>query len=290
MSFVRRWLLACLLLGLSLLAGAADPVPLPALQQRVTDLTGTLQSGQQAELEGRLKALETATGAQVAILLLPSVQPESIEQFGIRLAEAWKLGRKGVDDGLIIIIAKGDRRMRLEVGYGLEGAIPDASAKRIVSEQMAPRFKQGDYFGGLSAAVDQVTHLLEAEGQGARPEASQSAAQVDTAGSAWWQDPASLILAAIFGAGILHALLGVMGYVVVAGIAGVIAFLSTASWLVAMGVAVAVFFLSLIGLGSSHGRRGGGYVGGWNSGSSSSDSGFSGGGGDFGGGGASGDW
>ena len=290
MTRLRRGLLACLLLAWFWLAGAAELVPLPPLQQRVTDLTGTLAPGQQAELVSRLQALETTKGAQLAILLLPSTQPEAIEQFGIRLAEVWKLGRKGVDDGAIIIVAKNDRRMRIEVGYGLEGAIPDAVAKRIISEQMAPRFKQGDYFGGLSAAVDQLAQRMDA-GAPAGVATTETPSSVEE----WWQDPFSLIFAAIFGAGILHALLGIMGYVVVAGIAGVIAFLATASWLVALGVALAVFFLSLIGLGSGRSRGGGsGNAGGWDTGSSfggsSSDSGFSGGGGDFGGGGASGDW
>ncbi|RTL54935.1 MAG: YgcG family protein [Rhodocyclaceae bacterium] len=262
---------------------ADDGVAIPPLSSRVTDLTGTLDAGQKAQLETALQQIEAAKGAQIGILLLPSVKPETIEQYGIRLAEAWKLGRKGVDDGLIIIVAKADRRMRIEVGYGLEGNIPDAVAKRIVSEEMAPRFKQGDYFGGLQAAVQALSARIGDSG-GAPPTDAGQAEQDD--GASWFSDHATLLFFFIFGAGVLHALLGVMGYVVVAGIAGVIAFLATASWLIALGAAVAVFLLSLLGLG----RMGGGGFssgGGWGS---SSDGGFSGGGGGFGGGGASGDW
>ena len=141
-SLMRAFLLLCFI---SIPAFAADEVAIPPLTARVTDLTGTLNPDQQTQLTGALAKIETAKGTQVAIVMLPTTQPESIEQFGIRLADAWKVGRKGVDDGVIVIVAKDDRRMRIEVGYGLEGAIPDAIAKRIVSDVMAPRFKQGDF-------------------------------------------------------------------------------------------------------------------------------------------------
>ncbi len=133
---------------------AAEPAALPALTARVTDLTNTLDATQGGRLEAQLAAIERSGRAQIAVLLLPTTQPETIEQFGIRLAEAWKIGRKGADNGLIVIVAKDDRKMRIEVGYGLEGSIPDAIAKRIIAERMAPAFKQGDFFGGLRSAVE----------------------------------------------------------------------------------------------------------------------------------------
>lgn len=279
---MHRWLICLWLLCLPVWAVAADELAIPVLQSRVTDQTGTLDSGQKSQLETRLQQIESAKGAQIAILLLPSVKPESIEQYGIRLAEAWKLGRKGVDDGLIIIVAKNDRRMRIEVGYGLEGAIPDAVAKRIVSEQMVPRFKQGDYFGGLEAALGAVDSVLDGAGDGSAKPANAVANSGD-----WWEENQGLVFAILFGAGILHALLGIMGSIVVAGIAGVVVFLATASWLMALLAALAVFILSLFGLGRG-GYGGGGFSsgGGWGA----SSGGFSGGGGGFGGGGASGDW
>ena len=151
------------LLWLALLpagSSAAEPVPLPALSARVTDLTNTLDATQRGRLEEQLAAIDRSGKAQIAVLLLPTTQPETIEQFGIRLAEAWKIGRKGADNGLIVIVAKDDRKMRIEVGYGLEGAIPDAIAKRIIAERMAPAFKQGDFFGGLRAAVEGLEQAL----------------------------------------------------------------------------------------------------------------------------------
>ena len=139
-------------------AGAAE-VAVPPLKSRVTDLTGTLDAGEKSALEQSLAAFEAKKGAQIAVLLLPTTQPEAIEQFGIRLAEAWKIGHQGADNGVIVIVAKNDRKMRIEVGYGLEGAIPDAVASRIIAERMAPLFKQGDFFGGLRAAIEGLDQM-----------------------------------------------------------------------------------------------------------------------------------
>src|SRR5262249_42609472 len=129
-------------------------------QARVTDLTGTLSAPQIQSLESRLRDFEQAKGSQIAVLILPTTQPETIEQFSIRLAEAWKIGRTRVDDGVILIVAKNDRKLRIEVGRGLEGAIPDAVAKRIVSDVIAPRFKAGDFYGGVSAGCDALMKLI----------------------------------------------------------------------------------------------------------------------------------
>lgn len=152
-----------LLLALVLALGARAEVAVPVLQARVTDLTGTLAEAQKSGLDGDLRALETSTGAQVAILIVASTKPEAIEQYSIRVVEAWKLGRKGKDDGVLVLVAKNDRKLRIEVGYGLEGVIPDAVAKRIIDEAITPRFKQGDFFGGLQAGIARIAAAIEAK-------------------------------------------------------------------------------------------------------------------------------
>ena len=126
---------------------------MPALSARVTDLTGTLSAEQVTALEKRLAGFEARKGAQIAVLLVPTTRPETIEQFGIRVAEKWKIGRTKVDDGVIVIVAMKDRTARLEVGYGLEGAVPDLKASRIIREIITPRFRQGDFYGGLVAGT-----------------------------------------------------------------------------------------------------------------------------------------
>ena len=138
-------------------------VPVPDLSQRVTDLTATLSAEQVSALENKLAAFEAKQGSQIAVLIVPTTQPEDIAQFGIRVADAWKIGRKNVDDGVILIVAKDDRKLRLEVGYGLEGAIPDAVAKRVIAETITPYFKSGDFAGGIDAGVTQLIGLIEGE-------------------------------------------------------------------------------------------------------------------------------
>jgi uncharacterized membrane protein YgcG len=148
---------------------AAELVPLPTLKARVTDLTASLDATQRGRLEAQLAAFDRTGRAQIAVLMLPTTRPETIEQFGIRLAEAWKIGHKDADNGIIVIVAKDDRKMRIEVGYGLEGSIPDAMAKRIIAERMAPLFKQGDFFGGLfAAALESLAHVLGGRQRGDR--------------------------------------------------------------------------------------------------------------------------
>src|SRR5574338_44028 len=160
----RRLLPALILFVLGLLAGPlCAEVPVPALKARVTDLTGTLSAAQRTALEERLAAFEARKGSQIAVLLVPTTQPETIEQYGIRVAEQWKLGRKGVDDGVLLLVAMKDRAVRIEVGYGLEGVLPDAPANRIIDEYIVPRFKQGDFAGGISAGVDRGSRGVERE-------------------------------------------------------------------------------------------------------------------------------
>jgi uncharacterized protein len=279
---VRRfWSVWLALLWLALLSagvGAADLVPLPALSARVTDLTGTLDETQRGRLEAQLAAIDRNGRAQIAVLLLPTTQPEAIETFGIRLAEAWKIGHKGVDNGVIVIVAKSDRKMRIEVGYGLEGSIPDAVAKRIVAERMAPLFKQGDFFGGLRAAIeglDQASGGSESATPAELPSGSGAKKSAEDSDLMTW-----LMVAAVAG-GVLRMIFGFLGALVAAAVAGWLGFAIFGSWLVALLIGFAMFVLAFVSPFLTGGFGGGG---------SSSGGGFSGGGGGFGGGGASGNW
>src|SRR6266699_1424825 len=160
----KRWL--GLLAAGVLLAGfacARAEVAVPPLKARVTDLTGTLSGTQQQDLERRLREFESRKGSQIAVLMLPSTEPETIEEYSIRVADAWKIGRARVDDGVILVVAKNDRKLRVEVGRGLEGAIPDAIAKRVVSDIIAPYFRSGDFYGGVAAGTDALMKLVEGE-------------------------------------------------------------------------------------------------------------------------------
>jgi uncharacterized protein len=269
---LRRWLLACLFALLPLAGWSAGPLALPALSGRVVDTTATLSAVERSALNERLAQLETEKGAQVVVLIVPTTQPESIEQYGIRLAEAWKIGRRGVNDGVIVIVARDDRAMRIEVGYGLEGAIPDAIARRIIDEQMAPRFRQGDFAGGLNAAVDALSRLIGGE---ALP---PPAAKPGDKGSSFDSD--TLLFVAIFLASIARAIFGLLGSLAVSLLAGWLAWMSFGSLLAGLIAALLTFFASFL----RPGRGGGSWRGGGGGG------GFSGGGGSFGGGGASGRW
>lgn len=270
---------------LALLPGAgraAELVALPALTARVTDLTDTLDPTQRGRLEARLAAVERSGKAQVAVLLLPTTRPETIEQFGIRLADAWKIGHKGADNGVILIVAKDDRKMRIEVGYGLEGSIPDAIAKRIVADRMAPAFKQGDFFGGLRAAVEGLEQAMGGAPTVAPVQPAPRNTTLDEQDITIW----GFLL--IMGAGVLHAIFGLFGSLLAAGIGGWLGFMFFGSWLAAAIAAAVVFVLSLANRSSGGGDH-------WSGGSSSdggfsSGGGFSGGGGSFGGGGSSGSW
>lgn len=279
--------LSFLLLSLSLLLGSAtahaDDVAIPALKSRVTDLTGTLNAAEQQALEQKLAAFEQRKGSQLAVLIVATTGEETIEQFGIRVAEQWKLGRKGTDDGLLLIVAKTDRTLRIEVGYGLEGVIPDAIAKRVISETIVPHFKGGDFAGGVDAGMTQLMGLVNGEPLPAPPKRQQQGSQGN--------NPLGLLLmAAMVGGQVLRSLLGpvVAGGVVGAGVFGV-AWLVTGTLGMALVLGLGGFFVTLLGImglignsGFSGGGRGG--FGGMGGG------GFGGGGGGFGGGGASGRW
>ena len=270
----------------------ADVVPVPPLAQRVTDLTTTLDASQRQQLEQRLADFEAARGSQVAILIVPTTAPEDIEAFSLRVAEQWRLGRKGIDDGALLVVALGDRAVRLEVGYGLEGVVPDAIAKRIVSDVITPYFRQGDYFGGLQAGIDRLTRVIEGE---PLPEPEQG-----------WRDDARvgapvlplLLVFAVIGGGLLRSVLGRLGgAAATGGLAGGIVWLLVHVLGIAAVAGVVVFLVALLGgmprrgwtsggrgSGAGWGSLGGGTRGGGFGG------GFGGGGGGFGGGGASGRW
>jgi uncharacterized protein len=257
----------------------AQPIAVPALKSRVTDLTQSLSRDQLKQLEAKLARFEQEKGSQIAVLMLPTTQPEDIAQFSIRVTDAWQLGRGKPDDGVLIVVAKNDRKMRIEVGYGLEGAIPDLIAKRIINEIMAPSFRQDDYYAGLDKALDQLMALIAAE---QLPAAKVSAPLVDVETML-----PLLLFAALIAAGVMRAIFGgFFGGLFSGGVIAVLAWLVGAGVITAILFGIVTFFMTLMGpsrlvsmgvLSGIGGVRGGGSP-------------FSGGGGGFGGGGASGRW
>jgi len=261
----------------------AEIVAIPELKSRITDLTQTLSSDQQAQLDTKLAAFEQQKGSQIAILILPTTQPEDIAQYSIRVVEKWKIGREKVDDGILVLVAKEDRKVRIEVGYGLEGAIPDLTAKRVINEFISPQFKQGNFYGGLDAGIDKLMGLISGE---ALPETKANY----TGGNAI----ESLLPILLFG-GLISGLVlrGILGNFAGSAVNG--GLIGAAVWLLGLALGAAVifaivaFFFTMMMGGRVMGVYGGGVPmgGGWGGGGSSS---WGGGGGGFGGGGASGDW
>jgi uncharacterized protein len=283
---------ALLLLALTLAPLARAEIAVPPLSSRVTDLTGALDPSARSSLENRLSEFERTHGSQIAVLIVPTTQPEAIEQYSMRVAESWKLGRKGVDDGAILLVAMQDRTMRIEVGYGLEGALNDATSKRIISEIITPEFRRGGFAAGIEAGVDRMIRVIEGE-------ALPTPVPRDT-GDAGEGSPPLFLLAflALFAASALQPILGRLGAALLVGLGTTL----VASFLTALSVAVLVgvlaFALALfVAPGNSWSSRsryptGGGYYGGGYGGGGfgGRGGGFSGGGGGFGGGGASGRW
>ena len=273
-------------------AAAAD-VAVPPLSGRVVDQTGTLSASDISALTQTLKNLETRRGSQVAVLIVATTAPETIEQYSIRVAEAWKIGRKKIDDGALLVVAKNDHKLRIEVGYGLEGALTDVTSKRIIDEIIVPRFRSGDFAGGISAGVDRIVAVIDGEKLPAPAQRQQS-----NSGSLNF-DPLNpfFIIPVLLLGGLIRSLLGrLIGSAVSGGLVALIAWYFFASLLAAVlaGVIAAIFVMFSDSITSSApGRRGSGWSGGGGSfsgGSSSDSGGFSGGGGSFGGGGASGSW
>lgn len=304
MAFVARpWLTrtlavmtACLaLLAMPASAAEGDPLPVPPLKARVTDQTGTLSAADEARIEGKLRAFEAQKGAQVAVLIVPTTQPEAIFDYAIRVGEAWKLGRKGVDDGVLFVIAKGDRKLQILTGPGLQGTLTDAMSKRIISEIVAPRFRAGDFPGGIEQGVDKIIALLQ--GEALPPPPSKKKA---VAGGINYETFFILAMVAALVVGpMLRTLLGrFLGATATGGITGAAAWWLAGGLLFPIAAAAIIFVVALLmGTASFRNLRGGGggwsmgggSSGGWSGGGGSSDS-FSGGGGGFDGGGASGDW
>jgi len=294
---VRRALAALVLMAAALGgAFAQDLQPVPALSARVIDQTGTLDAGQQQALEAKLAAFEQRKGSQIVVLMVPGTAPEDIAAYANRVGNEWKIGRRDVGDGVLVIVAKNERRMRIEVAKTLEGAIPDIAAARIIDEEMKPRFRANDFAGGLDAAATRLIGLVDGE---PLPEPAWHDERRGASGFDW-EDLAIFLFFAVFvGGPIARAVFGkTLGPLLVGGGAGAVAFFVTASLLVGGIAGMLALIVSLFsGLmpagGVRRGGRGGWNNGGWSGGGGGwgGGGGFgSGGGGNFGGGGASGDW
>ncbi len=282
-----RALVTVALLCFALVAASAD-VAVPPLKARVTDQTGTLSAERIAELERQLAAFEVKKGAQIAVLMVPTVQPETIEQYAVRAFEQWKLGRKRIDDGVLLVIAKDDRKLRIEVGYGLEGVLTDATAKRIISDDIVPQFKRGDFAAGVVAGVSRIMKVVDGEALPPPAAASRNGAGSLPFNPEWLI--AGFVLFSVINQG-LRAVLGRLGAAgVMAVVAGFIIWLVISSLIGASIAGVIAFLISLTtGARASFGGYGGSGGGGsWSSGGGGG--GFGGGGGRSGGGGASGSW
>ena len=272
----------------AVIAGAQ--VPVPPMGDRVTDQTATLTQEQKNTLEHTLRSFETRKGSQVAVLIVSTTAPETIEQYALRVAEQWKPGRKNVDDGALLVVAKDDRTLRIEVGYGLEGALTDADSKRIISEIIVPRFRQGDFYGGITAGVDRILRVIDGEPL-PKPEERRPAGMRGI-GSIL---PVMMVFALVMG-GVLHAVLGRFpGALVTGGAVSIVAWMLAGALSVALIAGVIAFLFTLLGggmggRGIGGGGFGGGFGGGGFGGGGFGGGGFSGGGGGFGGGGASGRW
>ncbi len=281
---VARHFYTAIGLALALLAppAAMAQVAVPALRGHITDQTGTLTPPQQSTLEQTMAAFEAKKGSQLAVLIVPTTAPEAIEQFALRVAEQWKLGRKKVDDGAILVVAKNDRTLRIEVGYGLEGALSDITSKRIISEAITPRFKQGDYFGGIEAGMAQIIRVADGEplpGPISQPtEGFQDFRQMG---------PFLFIVALAVG-GVLRSIFGkIPGALMTGAAVSILAWFVIGTLFLSALAGVAALLVTLLGgtrmLFALGGMAGGGGRGGGGGG-------FRGGGGGFGGGGASGRW
>ena len=290
--------LAMAALGLPVAARAQAELPVPPLSGRVIDQTGTLTEAQSAALDAKLAAFESQAGPQIVVLLVATTQPEDIAAFAQRVADSWKIGRRDVGDGLLLVVAKADRRVRIEVAKALEGAVPDLAARQIIDQQIRPAFRADDYAGGLNLAVDALTARIRGEGLPAPAASAQPrSADVDLEDLGLF----FFVLVPIAGA-VLTGLLGRrLGSLVTGGVAGGVAWWLTATLWLALAAAVGAWVVvGLLGIGSAvrhAGRRQGGPwigtggSGGFGGGGWGGGGGFSsGGGGDFGGGGASGDW
>ena len=295
---VAAFLAAFAMLFLAFAASGADTIPVPKLAARVTDLTGTLTVAEREALESKLRAFEEAKGSQIAVLLVPTIGTEVIEEFAGRVTDEWKLGRKGVDDGVLFVVAQQERKLRIHTGRGVQGTLTDALSRRIVADIVAPRFRSGDFAGGIDAGVDAIIKAIEGE-QLPLPAPQSAQRKVDSLSSysnflilgLFLVPVVSMVLRGMFGR--------FFGATLTSGITGVVAWLVLGSLVVGVIAAVVAFVFTLFGGGgASRGARPGGWSGGyipsggsWGGGGGlGGGGGFSGGGGGFDGGGASGSW
>ncbi len=306
LALLLGWVFPILASGLAL-----ANVAVPPLVGRVVDQTGTLSASSAEELQQSIRAFEARKGSQIAVLIVPTTDGEAIEQFSLRVAEAWKIGRKRIDDGVLLVVAKNDRHLRIEVGYGLEGALTDVTAKRIIDEIITPRFRNSDFTGGISAGVDRIMRIIEGEKLPAPPPRRSEPQQGLQPNWLFNHVDPVFALFVLFGFGaIMRNLLGaLLGATITGGIVGALAWFISGSFAAALLATVVVFMMALVAeilaaanQGSGKSRRSGwgdsssSSGSSWSSGSSSSSSGSSsssdsgGGGGSFGGGGASGSW
>ena len=282
MNAARAGILA-LLICWAFAAGAE--VAVPPLSGRVVDQTGTLSSGDISSLTQTLKNLEARKGSQLAVLIVPTTEPETIEQYSIRVAEAWKIGRKKIDDGALLVVAKNDRKLRIEVGYGLEGALNDVTARRIIDEVITPRFRNGDFAGGISAGVDRMIRVIDGE-----PLPAPARAQTSTSSGNFDAFNPFVLFAIFIGGAILRTVLGrLIGSIAAGGMVGALAWFIAGSLAASIIAGLIAFIFTMFGNSLMSSGTGSSYSG--SSGSSGGFSGgFSGGGGSFGGGGAGGSW
>jgi uncharacterized protein len=280
--------------------GSDGLAPIPPLHARVTDLTNTLSASEQQALDQKLAAWERDTGNQMVVLMVPSTRPEPIETYSIRVAEAWKIGRKGQDNGVLFLVAKDDRKLRLEIGYGLEGVLTDVTSRRIIAENVAPLFRQNQYAAGINAGVDRVIAVV-GKGEPLPPPKQAARSRQGVGGFDFGTLLIVLLVVVPVVGGILARIFGkVLGSGIGGSAVGAIAWFIGGSLIVA-GIAGLIGFLVMLLFGGvgGIGRRGGGWVpipggggswGGGGFGGGGGGGGFSGGGGGFGGGGASGGW
>lgn len=296
LSRVAPLFLAALFSSAAIAATPTDPVPVPKLSGRVIDQTGTLTAPERAALEEKLDAFEQSKGSQVAVLIVPSIGPEAIEEFAGRVTDEWKLGRKGVDDGVLVVIGKQERKIRIHTGRGVQGTLTDALSKRIASDVIAPRFRSGDFAGGLDAGVDAIMKAIEGEHL-ALPAERKGQRKVDTLSSysnfLWL----GFFLVPIVGMALRGMVGRFFGAGLTSGITGIAGFLVFGSLAFGIVAALLAFILTIFtGSGAAGALRRGGWGGGYipggfsGGGSFGGGGGFSGGGGGFDGGGASGDW
>ena len=290
---------ALVLLCACVAAFAQDLLPVPPLNAQVIDQTATLDQAERSALIAKLAAIEQQSGSQIVVLLVPSTLPEDIAAYSQRVGDSWKIGRRDIGDGLLIVVAKNDRKVRIAVAKTLEGAIPDLAAKRIIDAQITPAFRAGDYAGGLNGAVDQIASRIRGE---ALPAPQRPDARGSRSGNGFNLEALAIFffVAVPMAGALLTKLMGrKLGALATGGVAGGLGWWLTTSLLMAGAAGVvALVLVGIFGIGSA--RRGGGLNGmippiiwgggggGWGGGGGGGFS--SGGGGDFGGGGSSGGW